>query len=89
MYTAPGHLGQAGWTWYTGSAGWYWRVCLEQLLGLSLRGGKLCLRPRLPEGWESWSARLRGADSTVHELTVTRRGAALDGEAMPEAGLPW
>ncbi len=89
VYTAPGHLGQAGWTWYTGSAGWYWRVCLEQLLGLSLRGGKLCLRPRLPEGWESWSARLRGADGTAHELTVTRRGAALDGEAMPEAGLPW
>src|SRR5258706_8112075 len=22
VYTAPGHLGRGGWTWYTGSASW-------------------------------------------------------------------
>ncbi len=26
VYTAPGHLGRGGWSWYTGSAGWFLRA---------------------------------------------------------------
>ena len=29
VYTAKGHLGRGGWTWYTGSASWMYRVALE------------------------------------------------------------
>ena len=29
VYTAPGHEGEAGWTWYTGSAGWFLRAARE------------------------------------------------------------
>ena len=29
LYTAPGHEGEAGWSWYTGSAGWYLRAARE------------------------------------------------------------
>jgi len=33
VYTAPGMVGQAGWTWYTGSAGWLLRAAVEGLIG--------------------------------------------------------
>ena len=33
VYTAKGHLGRGGWTWYTGSASWMYRVGLEAILG--------------------------------------------------------
>ena len=29
VYTAPGHEGEAGWSWYTGSAGWFLRAARE------------------------------------------------------------
>ena len=38
---APGHEGEAGWTWYTGSAGWFFRTALEELAGLRLEDGRL------------------------------------------------
>jgi cyclic beta-1,2-glucan synthetase len=41
VYSAAGHTGRGGWTWYTGAAGWMYRVGIEGLLGLSLRGGAL------------------------------------------------
>ena len=43
--SAPGRIGCAGWTWYTGSAGWYFRAVCEGLLGLRLKDGKLQARP--------------------------------------------
>ena len=49
VYSAAGHEGEAGWSWYTGAAGWFLRIVTEELLGLRLRGGTLTLRPRLPK----------------------------------------
>ena len=43
--SAPGRIGCAGWTWYTGSAGWYFHAVCEGLLGLRLKDGKLQARP--------------------------------------------
>ncbi len=43
--TAPGHEGEAGWTWYTGSAGWYFRTATEDLLGVRLRDGTITAEP--------------------------------------------
>ena len=45
VYSAPGHEGQAGWTWYTGSAGWYFRTAAEDMLGLKLKDGRLGFTP--------------------------------------------
>ena len=42
---APGHEGEAGWTWYTGSAGWFFRTVTEDLLGIRLRGGNITADP--------------------------------------------
>ena len=42
---APGHAGEAGWTWYTGSAGWYFRTVTENLLGIRRKDGTLSYQP--------------------------------------------
>src|SRR5262249_55226211 len=51
VYTAPGHLGRGGWTWYTGSASWMYRGALEAILGFTRRGNRLTVRPWVPPGW--------------------------------------
>ena len=38
VYSHSPHVGRGGWTWYTGSAGWFYRVFVESILGMELRG---------------------------------------------------
>ena len=64
--SAPGHEGEAGWTWYTGSAGWFFRVVAEDLLGLRLRDGEVELRPLLPD----WRASIQGREIVVKNGSV-------------------
>ena len=56
VYSAPGHIGRGGWTWYTGAAGWFKRVALENLLGLTLVGGQIHVDPALPSDWSGFEA---------------------------------
>jgi cyclic beta-1,2-glucan synthetase len=51
VYSRAPHTGRGGWTWYTGSAGWMYRVGIEAILGLSLRGGALHFDPCIPRSW--------------------------------------
>ncbi len=64
--SAPGHEGEAGWSWYTGSAGWFFRIAAEDLLGLRLRDGELEIRPLLPD----WEAHIRGRRIVVKNGSV-------------------
>ena len=41
VYHNPQNLGRGGWSWYTGAAAWYYRVAMEELLGVRLRAGAL------------------------------------------------
>ena len=68
---APGHEGEAGWTWYTGSAGWFFRIAAEDLLGLRLRDGALTVSP----GPETWTAVWKGR--TIH---AENGAVSVDGE---------
>ena len=54
VYSAPPHTGRGGWTWYTGSAGWMYRVAVEAMLGISLRGGALHIDPCIPRAWSEY-----------------------------------
>jgi len=86
VYRTPGHVGQAGWTWYTGSAGWLWRLLAESLLGLDLRGDRLRLRPCLPPGFPPYAITLRHGASrwTIHlSGSGPVRGVAVDGVQQP------
>lgn len=67
VYAAPGHEGEGGWSWYTGSAGWLWRIVTEELLGLRLRGGLLYVEPRLPAALLPLRLRYRGREITVDQ----------------------
>lgn len=56
--TDPDHYGQALWSWYTGAAGWFFRVVLEDLLGIRLENGRLTVNPRLPSNWDGYEAEI-------------------------------
>ncbi len=90
VYTALGHRGRGGWTWYTGSASWMYRVGLESLLGFTLRGDTLSLSPCVPESWPEFTIDYRRGASR-YTITVRRpaqlrvRGTriSVDGQVQP------
>ena len=95
VYTAKGHLGRGGWTWYTGSASWMYRVGLEGILGFTKRGDSLFLDPCVPDSWPEYTIEYRYGKS-VYQITVrnpsgmalqrglvTLDGRTLDGLAIP------
>ena len=85
IYSAAGHVGRGGWTWYTGAAGWLYRCITESLLGLTIGGDFLTIQPCLPSGWTSFDATYLHGD-TRYEIHVVRvagdgppEGATMDG----------
>ncbi len=67
IYSAPGHEGRGGWTWYTGAAGWMYRVTLERILGIRREGDRLRVDPCVPARWPAYRVTLRieGAEYVV------------------------
>jgi cyclic beta-1,2-glucan synthetase len=92
VYTAKGHLGRGGWTWYTGSASWMYRVALEAILGFHQRGEQLFIEPCIPAKWKEFTVEYRFRSST-YEITVEnpdglQRGSvelAIDGRSVEKA----
>jgi cyclic beta-1,2-glucan synthetase len=73
VYTAEGHLGRGGWTWYTGSASWMYRIGLETILGFTKHGDSLTLEPCIPSAWREFSIEYRFGGS-LYAISVVRRG---------------
>jgi cyclic beta-1,2-glucan synthetase len=69
VYTATGHLGRGGWTWYTGSASWMYRVALEAILGFQQRGERLFIEPCIPASWKSFTIEYRFRSAT-YAITI-------------------
>jgi cyclic beta-1,2-glucan synthetase len=69
VYTAKGHLGRGGWTWYTGSASWMYRVALESILGFHKRGDMLFIEPCIPSSWKEFTIEYRVGAAT-YEITI-------------------
>ena len=80
VYAVLPHVGRGGWSWYTGSAGWLYRLMLETLLGVTLEGGKLHLKPCLPSEWDRFTLDYRYKETTYY-ITVLRVGG------MSKAGI--
>ncbi|MCC5986317.1 MAG: cellobiose phosphorylase [Pararhodobacter sp.] len=94
------HLGRGGWSWYTGAASWGWRLAVEHILGLRLRGGALVIRPCLPPDWDGFTARLERGGGVIEVtcekapgpagaspvFTVDGKPACGDSVAFPEEG---
>ena len=89
VYSAAGHVGEAGWTWYTGSAGWYFRVCTEELLGLRLWHGRLYIRPCLPDDFPECRVSLRSPGGREYDIFISSEEIRLDGEKYDGKGIPY
>ena len=94
VYTAEGHLGRGGWTWYTGSASWMYRVGLEGILGFKKLGDTLFLEPRAPAAWREYTIEYRHGRS-LYVIVVHNEGiegdaleVTIDGRASPGGGIP-
>jgi cyclic beta-1,2-glucan synthetase len=74
VYTAEGHVGRGGWTWYTGSASWLYRVGLESILGFSKRGDSLVFDPCIPSSWKEFTLDYRFGSSVYHVLVSNPSG---------------
>jgi len=59
VYSEPPVIGQGGWSWYTGAAGWYRRTVIKDLLGISVHGGKLFVKPNVPKDWKEFECVIR------------------------------
>jgi cyclic beta-1,2-glucan synthetase len=94
--TTVGGLG--GWSWYTGSSAWLYRVAIEYILGLQVRGDSFTIDPVIPAAWDkiAITAKLRGVtfdiviknpdkrESGVRKLTVN--GALVTESKIPLTG---
>jgi cyclic beta-1,2-glucan synthetase len=95
VYTAEGHLGRGGWTWYTGSASWMYRVGLEGILGFQKRGDTLFIEPRVPASWPGYTIEYRHGKSR-YTIVVNNEGEAgrgpvevtMDGQILSGGGIP-
>ncbi|MEO8285519.1 MAG: glucoamylase family protein [Chloroflexota bacterium] len=95
IYSHPQHTGRGGWTWYTGSASWFYRLGVEYMLGLKLRGDHFTLEPCIPAEWPGFSMTLRYKDSHYHISVESGSGTArdvttveLDGSPLPDCRVP-
>jgi len=95
VYAAPGHVGQGGWSWYTGSAAWMYRAWVEEVLGLKVRGESLAVDPVIPPEWTGFRLTYRHGEA-VYEIQVENpdhvsRGVAsvlLDGHPTEDKAIP-
>ena len=71
VYSEPPFIGQGGWTWYTGSAGWMYKVVIESILGLRLRGNEMIIDPSISPDWKSFSVKWKMSDhKTTYSIEV-------------------
>jgi cellobiose phosphorylase len=81
VYAVAPHVGRGGWTWYTGSAAWMYRLIVESLLGLKLRGDRLRVEPCLPADWNGFTVHYRYRE-TVYHITVHNAPPSTGGKRL-------
>jgi cyclic beta-1,2-glucan synthetase len=94
LYTAQGHEGAGGWSWYTGSASWLYRLLVEDLLGIHLETDVLSFAPLFPADWTEFKLTYRFRNTFYHvhlkkvgEETWTTRKLWLNGVEQPDGTL--
>ncbi len=91
LYTAPGHEGKGGWSWYTGSAAWLYQLLVGDLLGIHLHTDVLTFTPLFPEDWSEFKITYRFWNTFYHiqikkvgdDTSITRH-VWVDGEEQPD-----
>jgi cellobiose phosphorylase len=95
VYSLEGHIGQGGWTWYTGASAWMYRIWIEEVLGFKLRGNVLSIDPTIPADWPRYTLSYIYGKSfyqiTVVNPTHVGHGVTLveyDGEQQRDNSIP-
>ena len=83
IYGAAPYVGRGGWSWYTGSAAWLHRAAIENLMGLTVNQGHMCMAPCLPAHWPFVELTLNVQGCTVH-IRWQRAGVALEETFKPD-----
>ena len=84
IYSSESFPGRGGWTWYTGSAGWFYRVGIQDILGIHKTGDKLTLIPKMPISWDGFKMKYTYMD-TIYDIEVKKgkkEELKLDGKAV-------
>ena len=94
VYSVPPLVGRGGWTWYTGSSAWMYRVAVEYLLGLCLRGDMLYIQPCIPAIWREYNMEYRHGKTLYIIHVENARGVCrgvrqviVDGKAQSGKGI--
>ena len=69
MYGTANLIGRGGWTWYTGSSSWYFKVGVEEILGLKVENGMLSINPCIDSTWKEYMVKYK-FKSTVYNIKV-------------------
>jgi cellobiose phosphorylase len=88
VYGAAPHTGRGGWTWYTGAAGWIYRVAVEAILGVRVRGDGLRFEPCIPAGWPGYDVTYRFGSATYHVRVDNPSGAGRGVRSVTADGRP-
>ncbi|MBR2247033.1 MAG: glycosyl transferase, partial [Bacilli bacterium] len=82
IYSSDKYIGRGGWTWYTGSAGWFYKVGIEDILGIKIRDKKLVIDPNIPDDWKEYKATYKYYNSTynIHIKRSNKNGILFDGK---------
>lgn len=72
VYDHVNAQGRGGWSHYTGASGWYYRIVIEEFLGIKIRGDEITVTPNLPKDWEGFEARiiLNGETIKINETGI-------------------
>lgn len=82
VYTAHGHEGECGWSWYTGSSGWFYQTVLRHLLGYSQHGNHFTIDPNLCREFSGFTLKIN-QNNTLYTVNATLSNAnrtVLDGK---------
>ena len=69
IYGAGNMAGRGGWTWYTGSASWYYKVGLENILGLKVEKGYIIFVPCIPKDWKEYEIKYKWKES-IYNIVI-------------------
>lgn len=72
IYSAENLIGRGGWTWYTGSSSWFYKIGIEDILGLKIKNNILKINPCIPKEWKEYSIRYRFKNS-IYNIKVKNK----------------
>jgi cellobiose phosphorylase len=92
VYEREPHTGRGGWTWYTGAAGWMYRVGIDGILGLKLKGEKgFTLEPVVPKEWNGFEIKYKhkGATYIINAKKGEKGKITMDGKLIQDSIIPY